>query len=133
MDNMRSGYGYPLVRVYKCAFISSIQSEFVPGWPSREPQYDTINARPITAELIEKFFDEYWLQGANSGSVMLERSVEDVDGFVQYRTHEALVVYGDWGLCDRILLMGSIYLVQKDTGEVSAFRTVLPESEGRCH
>lgn len=136
-DNERAGFGRPIIRVYRSSYIESLtfMSLFGIDWPgSGIGSIGPIVHEPLTADVVLDLFDHIWTQRNYNlwGAVLLSRQLEDREDMIILTTHEALVVGGDWDICDRISQLVTTYTVEKQTGKVSMTRFVLLEVNGRC-
>jgi len=135
-NNLRTGYGYPIVRVFKSSYLASLTDValFDVGWPgSGISKIGPIVHRPLTADVVLRLFDEVWLQGNfDASATLISRQLEEQVATFVLTTHEAQLVSGDLGVCDRVYQIVTTYIVEKATGEVSLTRFVLPDVIGRC-
>jgi hypothetical protein len=132
-DNARSGFGRPIVRVYRSSYVESLTFVGLFGidWPGGGiGRIGPIVRRPLTSDVVLRLLDAVWLD--MGGAVLMSRRMEESDAAFVLATHEACLVGGDWGVCDRICQMVTTYTVEKETGAVTITHFVLAEVQGRC-
>jgi hypothetical protein len=112
-----------LSRVHKSSYIDrSMYDKFNPS-----PIVAQLNARPIDTETVRTlveffwFIDNYELYGAK---VLQEVTSQSPDSILCALYH-IQVVFGDWGISDRIYLYRSLYSVSTQSGIVSHSETTV--------
>jgi hypothetical protein len=122
--------------VYRSSFLDSLTIGGLWGidWPGGGVRtVGPIVYRPLNPPVVLDLLDHLWIQHLyHGGSVLLRRQLEDRENEIVLTTHEASIVFGDFGVCDVIHQMITTYTVWKETGSVSTTRFVLPEVMGRC-
>ncbi|HMB69991.1 MAG TPA: hypothetical protein VKU85_11800 [bacterium] len=132
-DNQRDGYGRPLVRVFKRSYIESLGIS-VGGFYGWELCVGRIAHRPLTCEAVLGLVDSIWVSWNHnlSNAVLLSRDVRETESSIILTLHEASLLRGDWGVCDRVYPSVTTYVVGKSTGQVDLTRDELPSVMGRC-
>ncbi len=121
-----------LSRVLKCSFLDCSNMETI-------DQYNkiigTFNQVPRTIsncqELIEfwNYFHSYQIGGMK----FISSEVCETSTYIYIVLFETEVVYGDWGLHDKISLIKNTSRIDKDSGVIYVSKTVLKEIDGRLN
>ena len=118
-----------LDRVHKCRYLdrsmydglhpSSVLAVFVP--------------RPITAEGVREVVEYLWANDklVPVSKVLASRTTECAEAFCQTILY-AILIEGDWGLCDEIRLREAVVRVNKETGEITSDTRGLRIIQGTC-
>jgi len=93
------------------------------------------NKRPTTRK-VKNLIEYLWfVHNYNSASnKVLTSFTTNQNSFVQHVLYELKTVGGDFGTCDEITLVESIYTVQKESGEITlASQKNIRTIDGRCY
>lgn len=126
-------------RVYKCNYLSDLQSEmYYEKDKSISDNYIGIFAkRPVTTENVKELVEFLWYSAFRNyitvGSKALSSFTEEDGNLIKHTIFETKTASGDWGLCDRITLIKSIYTVNKNSGEIKLSQEDIKTLQGKCH
>jgi hypothetical protein len=120
-----------LSRVHKASYLDrSMYDRFNPG--------DTLaifRKSDVDTSSVKELIEYLWFIGYNDmgGAKALCSRVVDLDSSVQYILYYTMVSYGDWGLCDKISVIRSVYSVIKQTGIITESKSVFRSITGKCN
>ncbi len=129
---------YLRYRVYKCNYLSDLQhGVYSKKDESISDNYIGIFAKkPITTENVKELVEFLWYSAFSNyntgGSKVLSSFTEENDNSIKHTIFETKTVYGDWGLCDQITLIKSIYTVNKNSGEIKLAEENVKILQGNC-
>jgi len=124
-------------RVFKCTYISDLQHKIY--WKkdnSNSDSYIGIFAqKPISVEGVKELVEFLWYfrEGNTKGSKVLSSFTEDDGSSIKHTIFETRTVGGDWGMCDQITLIESVYTVDKNSGEIKLTQEDIKTVKGKCH
>lgn len=130
---------YMRYRVFKCNYLSDLQSGmYYKKDKSVSDNYIGIFAkRPVTTENVKELVEFLWYSAFRNyitvGSKVLSSFTEEDGNLIKHTIFETKTMHGDWGLCDQITLIKSIYTVNKNSGEIKLTEEEIKTLTGNCN
>jgi hypothetical protein len=130
---------YLRYRVYKCNYIDDLQNQtdFITDDIKSKEYIGRYVQRPITQENVSELIEFLWYSGFGNnvieGSKVLVSATKDYNTSVKHTIYELETSYGDWSLCDNIVLIKSEYDVDKNSGEITLSQEKLKTIKGKCN
>ncbi|MBU4275066.1 hypothetical protein KKE19_04635 [Patescibacteria group bacterium] len=130
---------YLRYRVYKCTYISDLQH----GMYSKKDNsisdgyVGTFAQKPITTKNVKELVEFLWYSAFRNyntgGSKVLSSFTKESNNSIKHTIFETETVGGDWGMCDQITLIKSVYTVSKNSEEINLTQENIKTVEGNCH
>lgn len=118
-------------RVHRCSYLDRSQYDRLhPG-----SVLGQLNLRPVTVESVQELSEYLWfISNCNNGSAKALCSAGALqEDRVEHTLLEILVAWGDWGLCDEITLIETVYHVDDESGRITYEQRELRTVQGICH
>ena len=129
---------YLRYRAYKCNYLSDLQhGMYDKKDESISDNYIGIFAKkPITTENVKELIEFLWYSAFSNyntrGSKVLSSFTEENNNSIKHTIFETKTVYGDWGGCDQITFIKSIYTINKNSGEIKLDQEDIKTLQGNC-
>ena len=91
--------------------------------------------RPITTQNVKELIEFFWysvsLNRLTGSAKVLSSSAEDHGDYIKHTLYETQICGGDWGLSDSISLFKSVYIVDKNSGKITASHEQIKSLAGK--
>lgn len=128
---------YLRYRVFKCSYISALQyiTPHFDGSSISDEYIGVFAQKPITKENAKELIEFLWYSPFNnSGSKVLSSFTQEDENSIQHTIFETKSSGIDWYMAEEVILIKSIYTINKDSGEIKLNQENIKTIQGSiCH